>query len=168
MRILVITDTHFGHRALVEKYESRPPDFETRIKQNWQKMVNNDDLVIHLGDVVVGKTTDWTSLVPTLPGQKVLVLGNHDKKSTSWYMANGFNFCCLEFFWEVFGVRILFSHEPREEGQFDLNIHGHLHLPESHRKYKTGKRHFLVSLEETNYQPRPLKSIVAAWRKSNS
>jgi calcineurin-like phosphoesterase family protein len=129
-------------------------------------MVTEDDLVIHLGDVVVGKATDWSSVIPELPGRKVLVLGNHDRKTPSWYMANGFEFCCVEFSWEIFGLRILFSHEPRDVGQFDLNIHGHLHLGR-HREHKRDKRHYLVALENTSYQPRTLKRIVENWKHAN-
>jgi len=164
MRVLVISDTHLGHRALVEKYQSRPMDFEDRIVKNWRRMVTEDDLIIHLGDVVVGKATDWPSVVPQLPGRKVLVLGNHDRKTQSWYMANGFDFCCVEFSWEMFGLRILFSHEPRTAGQFDLNIHGHLHLGR-HREYICDERHYLVALEDTSYEPRTLHRIVKDWER---
>ncbi|MBC2714976.1 MAG: hypothetical protein HF978_06665 [Desulfobacteraceae bacterium] len=166
MRILVIADTHFGHRSLAEEYQSRPPDFENKIIRNWQKMVSKDDLVVHLGDVVVGKATDWSSAIPSLPRRKVLVIGNHDKKTLSWYMANGFDFCCLDFFWEIFGLKVLFTHEPKNIGLFDLNIHGHLHLGR-HREYECDERHYLFAMEKTSYQPRPLKSIVEEWKQSN-
>lgn len=167
MKIFVTTDTHFGHYSLADEYRARPGDFEKRIVRNWRRMIGDDDLVIHLGDVVVGRSVDWTSIVPSLSGRKILVLGNHDRKSISWYLGNGFDFCCSSFVWEVFGLRILLSHEPAFEGTFDLNIHGHLHGGR-HREYGCDARHHLLSLEDTSYQPRLLKSLVNEWRKSNS
>jgi calcineurin-like phosphoesterase family protein len=165
MRIFIISDTHFGHKSLIEKYKSRPPDFEEKIKRNWNETVRDDDLVIHLGDVVVGKSIDWNTTIPGFPGRKILVPGNHDIKSESWYMSNGFDFCCHQFLMNIFGLRILFSHEPLFEGEFDLNIHGHLHLGR-HREIKSDHRHYLVALEDTGYQLRLLETVVKEWKKS--
>jgi calcineurin-like phosphoesterase family protein len=61
-----------------QQYKSRPDDFDHRINRHWQGMVHSDDLVVHLGDVMVGNSTDWHAIIATLPGRKVLVLGNHD------------------------------------------------------------------------------------------
>lgn len=167
MKIFVISDTHFGHRSLADKYQTRPKDFENRIIHNWQKMVSDEDLIIHLGDVIIGKESDWKSVISELPGRKILVTGNHDKKTLSWYLTNIFEFCCNEFYWYMYGMRILFSHEPRFEGRFDMNIHGHLHHPNHHPEYKCDERHCLISLENTSYQPQMLKSIVVKWQQSN-
>ncbi len=167
MRLFVIADTHFGHKDLAEKYQSRPEDFEDKIIQNWRRMVADDDMVIHLGDVVVGKSKDWSLIVPKLPGRKILVLGNHDKNPFRWYMANGFDFCCNIFFWELFGLQIAFSHTPLFAGDFELNIHGHLHM-DRHREYERDERHYLFGLENNAYQPRTLDSIVKVWKRSNN
>ena len=166
MRIFVIADTHFGHKALADKYQSRPPDFAKKIIVNWKRTVKPEDVIIHLGDVTVGTSTDWALVIPDLPGRKILVLGNHDRKSESWYMSNGFDFCCDNFTWHMFGLDIAFSHEPLFTGQFDLNIHGHLHL-NRHREIETDTRHFLFSLENTSYQPLLLETIIKEWGKSN-
>lgn len=155
MRVLVISDTHFAHRALVEKLNARPPGFEARIQKHWRRMVSNEDLIIHLGDVVVGTTGDWCSHVPTLLGRNVLMLGNHDRNTLSWYMTHGFDFCCNEFSWKI-----------RAVGDFDLNVHGHLHLGR-HREYERDHRHFLVALEHTGYQPMTLTSIVKEWKQTS-
>ena len=40
MRLFVIADTHFGHKNLAEKYQSRPEDFGDKIIQNWRRMVS--------------------------------------------------------------------------------------------------------------------------------
>lgn len=166
MRIFVIADTHFGHQALHEDYLARPVNFGEMIIRNWKSIIKDEDLVIHLGDVVVGKSNEWDKTIPNLPGRKILILGNHDGKSLSWYLANRFDFCCTSFIWKLYGFDIAFSHEPLSEGDFDLNIHGHLHL-NRHREIETGKKHFLFSLERTLYRPLLLETIVKEWVKSN-
>lgn len=165
MKIFITSDTHFMHKALAEKFETRPFDFEQRIVRNWQRMIRSGDLIVHLGDVMVGKAPDWKMTIPSLPGRKILVLGNHDKMTASWYMKNGFDFCCSHFSWDMYGLSILLSHAPIVDGPFDLNIHGHLHSGR-HRDCKVDQRHYLLSLEQTGYQPRLLESIVKEWKKS--
>jgi calcineurin-like phosphoesterase family protein len=167
MRIFVISDTHFGHKALSAEYMSRPENFTRKTLENWNRLVNPDDLIIHLGDVALGGPKIWAETIPVLPGRKILVTGNHDKKNLSWYMANGFDFCCSSFNWYYFGLEIVFSHEPQLQGNFGLNIHGHLHL-NRHQEYETDQRHFLFSLESAGYQPVLLETIVSGWKKSVS
>ncbi len=167
MQIYLITDTHFGHKALIERFGSRPADFEMRIVHNWHSTVGADDMVIHLGDVIVGEgSSGWTETVRGLPGRKVLVHGNHDAKSHLKYMENGYSFSCLYFSWHMFGHDILFSHEPVPEGPFDLNIHGHLHAGGHREERLPPERHFLLSLEEEQYTPVPLEAVVNRWRKA--
>lgn len=166
MQIYVITDTHFGHKALIERFGIRPVDFESRIINNWHNRVRDEDMVIHLGDVIVGKdSSGWTETVRGLPGRKVLVHGNHDAKSHLKYLENGYTFSCLQFAWHMYGLDLLFSHEPVLEGSFDLNIHGHLHTGEHRDEGPLCERHFLLSLEEEGYAPMPLETIVNRWRR---
>gem|GEM_PF-1308717 len=167
MKIHIITDTHFGHKDLATKLKVRPDDFQERIINAWRLVVAEDDLVIHLGDVMVGKPTDWLSGIPDLPGRKVLIKGNHDKKSAQWYMNNGFEFYCETFSWQMFGYQLLFSHEPVFSGNFDLNIHGHLHGA-AHRDYPKSERHLLLSLEDSGYRPHLLKTILQSWEKDRN
>lgn len=164
MKTFVISDTHFGHRTLSEKLGARPIGFEEKIMKSWHRMVQPEDTVIHLGDVVVGKEQTWNKFIPLLPGKKILLQGNHDTRTLAWYMDHGFDFACVQFQWEIYGLKILFSHEPTYEGSFDLNVHGHLHSGR-HRDVKTDARHFLVALEDTGYCPLSLDFIVESWTK---
>ncbi len=96
--------------------------------------------MIHLGDVQIGKKSDW--IMPSLPGRKILIRGNHDRQwsNTRWMQA-GFDFACdsMQF------RSCLLTHEPanavinsngyKPYGAVEwglpqgclLNIHGHLH-----------------------------------------
>lgn len=164
MKVFVITDTHFGHIALATKLQLRPISFQEKIIKAWNRDVGADDLVIHLGDVLLGSRSLWFDVVPKLPGRKILILGNHDQRNAHWYMSNGFDFCCQNFSWEMYGYKIIFSHEPIAGGEFDLNIHGHFHETKE-TKSPISSRHYLLSLEEAGYRPHPLKTIVNSWQK---
>lgn len=163
-RTWIISDTHFGHKKMVEK-GWRPEGYEGLIIAHWASTIAPDDLVIHLGDVWCGKGPRVD--VTQLPGQKVLLIGNHDHESDSWYMDHGFNFVCRGFEIRRYGYAWWFSHEPKAAGfmPWDINIHGHLH-DDDHRKAEfasilTEDHHYLISLEQTDYKPLNFAAIAS-------
>lgn len=150
MRRWVIADTHFGHKMLIEE-GYRPANYDERIIKRWLQMVSPEDLVIHLGDVALPDSDKaiWEQIAE-LPGRKILVMGNHDKRSAKWYMERGFAFAC-----DAFELSDLwFTHAPRLiiPPHIRYNVHGHLHSG-THRHFELAKKHKLVSLEETSYTP---------------
>lgn len=48
---------------------------------NWNNKVGPDDLIFHLGDFAFGGSELWNSILPKLNGHKVLIIGNHDRKT---------------------------------------------------------------------------------------
>lgn len=76
------SDTHFGHKNII-KYCDRPfkdvPHMNEQLVERWNAVVSNDDWVFHLGDVALGPWTEWDGLLTRLNGNKVLVIGNHDR-----------------------------------------------------------------------------------------
>lgn len=149
MKIFVIGDTHFYHKKL-EEVEKRPIDATEQIITNWNKLVRDDDLVIHLGDVIFGleKNTKLPVIMSMLKGKKILCRGNHDSYPESkwgdwdWFMDRGFDFVCDYFVYK----NMAFSHSPltplprqglgAQEEAVTLNIHAHFHrghtrLPQS-------------------------------------
>ena len=157
MKTWIISDTHFYHDNMV-KLCGRPDDFTEQIWENLIYTVKHDDLLIHLGDVT------WDKNVPinSLPGRKVLVKGNHDKHSYSWYMNNGFDFCCEQFSMFIGGMNIVFTHKPLIFHEFDINIHGHLH---NRAKVESVCKHYCVALEETGYKPLLLSDLLPKLQK---
>ena len=130
--------------------------------RKWNQIVKPEDLVIHLGDVVLSnKTKLFKSLIKRLNGRKILVRGNHDRKSIHWYLTNGFDFVCDSF---TIG-KIIFTHRPIKKQEFllmpyKLNIHGHIHQKETYDKniYKN------ISVEKTNYFPIKLDKILGEFK----
>ena len=124
-----------------------------------------DDVVIHLGDICLGKDEEWNNKFTALPGKKILVKGNHDRKSTAWYYSHGWDTVCYSFSLGFEGNIILFSHQPKEHIHgHNMNIHGHWHNndhlkdPEVMKFYTPF--HKLLAIEYTNYQPILLETFI--------
>jgi len=175
MKIWLITDTHFGHDKM-EIYCDRPKDFSKRIVKGLE-VVEPNDILIHLGDFCIGNDEVWhRQFHQEIAGKHWLVKGNHDNKSNSWYLRNGWDWVGAKFQDKFFGKNILFSHTPQMEdkqiesglwisGSFDLNIHGHYHN-NNHRskdeQVEITKKHKLLAMEFTNYQPVLLENFIKA------
>lgn len=185
MKIWVISDTHFNHDKLIS-YEKRPANFNEIIIRNWNRLVAPDDLVIHLGDVILGRDSSLDTILTRLTGRKVLARGNHDHKPLEWYIAKGFDFVCDYFVYR----NLAFSHAPLtplplqnnrqktgteewEERVVDLNIHGHFHrgthrgqkgMPDRYYDFnyfdENRASYYLIQIEDT-FRPVMLNEILA-------
>ena len=169
-KIWIISDTHFNHDILVQ-YCGRPIDFEQRIFKQLS-LLDQEDMLIHLGDICLGKDQDMhNKYITPLKCRKILVKGNHDHKSNTWYLNNGWDFVCKTFKDKYFSKKILFSHKPMIDDGYDLNIHGHFHNNEHHKlepdfvAIKNDKQHCFI-LEHTNYSPELLKTFISRINKS--
>lgn len=124
--------------------------------------MSDDDLLIMLGDIFLGGKDTWDRAIGQLKDKKVLVRGNHDHRSSSWYYDRGFVFVCDTFSLNIFGKHILFTYRPCFDERLnycDINIHGHVH--EKNRcDYEATDKHFLFSMESENYKPLLLKYIL--------
>ena len=128
-----MTDSHFGHKKLLE-YGERPADYGEQIIKGIQDLPRELDTLIHLGDVCIGNDLDHHNrllfVLRSRFKRNILVRGNHDNKSDSWYFERGWDFVCRGFTGKYFGKNLLFTHIPlpmEHDYRTDLNIHGHLH-----------------------------------------
>jgi calcineurin-like phosphoesterase family protein len=62
-----------------------------KIIQNYNAVVQPDDIVFFLGDIGFGKFEDMKKIFQGLRGTKVLILGNHDKWGITSYYRLGFS-----------------------------------------------------------------------------
>jgi calcineurin-like phosphoesterase family protein len=160
--IYLTTDTHFNHAKLHEVFGDRPADFEQKILKSHAELPI-DCLLIHLGDFCRGNDqlmhNRWNRATGHI-NHRILIHGNHDNKSDSWYLAHGWDFVCRSTIMRLFGKNILFSHVPKDHTHYpstDLNIHGHTHAND-HRQseYKDiydPSYHIEIALEMTGYKP---------------
>lgn len=147
-KIWIFTDGHWHQSG--ERID-RPLDHTPMQFANISRMVGQDDLVIHCGDVTWKNQSLYLDM-SRLPGRWVLVRGNHDSESLPWYMRNGFVFACDSFVFR----KVLFTHAPANElpGNALLNVHGHLHGNGHRRESYTPKPwHRLLAIENTGYRP---------------
>ncbi len=161
MTIFLTTDTHFGHKERMMEWCGRPENYQERLLAGFGFMTDSDTL-IHLGDVCIGEDRLWNKEIKTHCAAKmILVRGNHDKKSSNWYLNHGWDFVCQSFQGKYFGIDILFTHRPRPwDGFFYVNIHGHLHNLTHRKEERTNKLNWLHSLEEVGYGPIKLATVV--------
>ena len=157
----LVSDSHFFHDNIV-KYENRPVNHNELMIKNWNSLVKWDDIVYHLGDLMMGTHPE---LIHQLNGRIVLVRGNHDRKSVSWYLENGITFVCDSFTLDMFGKLMIFSHKPIPNlpPEYDLNVHGHWHAITHHDidsipNYDS--RYSLFTIELEGYSPVPLQEFV--------
>lgn len=158
----ILTDTHFGHKQMME-YCNRPADFEARILKQVEHKVSKDDILIHLGDFCIGDDIHWhKQFMSVCAGKKWLIRGNHDHKSHSWYHRNGWDFVGSEARMRMFGENIILSHKPIafQDDRLDyINVHGHHHNTKHHPEDELDYRQRLVFIEH-EYTPINLRSII--------
>lgn len=157
MNYHLISDTHFGHTKIIE-YEYRPADYGTLLLENLSQ-IPPEDTLIHLGDFCISNDKMWHMQFVTTLCRKILVRGNHDKKTDTWYLEHGWDFVCDSFSLNKFGKKILFTHKPVEKREdFDVNIHGHMHskIPLS----AIDSCHRLIAVEYTDYKPVLLRNTI--------
>jgi len=169
----------------MSEYCGRPEDFSEQILQNIFKDLSPGDTLIHLGDFCFGRDDYWHNrLYTSLPAfcKRILVRGNHDKKSNDWYLNHGWHFVCDEFSTTYFGKYVTFSHKPVMNIK-NINVHGHFHnhLPrllredwvvegEKERNADVlcglNENHKLLFIEGTDYHPVLLEKFLSTKKKN--
>lgn len=156
-RVFAISDTHFGHRKVIEFERVHRPfatieEHDRELIARWNATVTKRDLVWHLGDVYFGGA-DAHQILGELNGTKRLVLGNHDTYPIEMYQ---------RYFTRISGAaeyrHCILTHIPVHPNQFSryrANIHGHLHA-----KRYDDDRYICVSVEHTDLRPVPFESLV--------
>lgn len=162
--IWVISDTHFGHDNII-KYCNRPFAnsfvMNEEMRENWNRVVKDGDIVYHLGDVYMGKQSDPENVrkfLSSLKGRKRLILGNHDNGKDQ-ILHHVFQKISMWRMFSEFGL--LLTHVPVHESSLYrgvtgneesppklLNVHGHIH-----DKRSPSKDHKCVCVEQINYTP---------------
>lgn len=83
-RVFAIADLHLDHTGdkSMEVFGSAWKDYEERLFRNWREVVTDDDLVLVPGDISWALKLDEAvpdlERLDALPGEKLLLRGNHD------------------------------------------------------------------------------------------
>lgn len=156
----VISDTHFGHEAIID-YEDRPFDgiteMDNSIVSNINSIVTKSDRLFWLGDISFlnkAETKHIMSLIKCKSNH--LILGNHDKGHTkTWWKDVGFNY--VYDFPIVYKGFLMLSHEPMYVNSHMpyANLHGH-----THGNSMTSAQSINCCVEVTDYKPVSIQSII--------
>lgn len=159
----LISDTHFNHLRL-EEWNKRSGSWQEEL---WSGLLGipKEDTLIHLGDICIGHDQEIHEKISILPCKKILVRGNHDKKSHQWYSDHGWDFVCdgLELLFN--GHYLHLTHRPaRPQGNTTWNIHGHthgyIHNDEDYKDYYSDQYHIDISPEIVGYKPIILETLM--------
>ena len=83
-KIFLTSDTHFGHdREFLwgPRGFTNYAEHDTAVIENWNNTVTDDDIVYHLGDVMLGDNSYGINCLARLNGQIKIIPGNHDTPS---------------------------------------------------------------------------------------
>ena len=83
-KIWFTSDTHFRHKNILTfcpntRKGTNVDEHDRFLIETWQEDVGQEDLVFMLGDVSFGDAAETHNILRQLPGQKILIWGNHDK-----------------------------------------------------------------------------------------
>jgi calcineurin-like phosphoesterase family protein len=164
-----ISDTHFGHKKVIE-YSGRPfssvEEMDNTMIARWNNVVGADDEVYMLGDFGLANFDYLSDIFHSLSGNKILVRGNHDgnvgkMKRMGWdHVVEG---CEIK----ILGTRTWLYHIPGVGVWPDnmIAIHGHIH--EKGKPYFING-HLCVCVELWDYAPvseTQIEHQLKRWRK---
>ena len=135
-----------------------------KIIRNFNKKIKKGDIVVFVGDLYDARRIYNKKEMPKLDnikklnGHKIFVKGNHDVDPDQAYYDLGFDLVCTRH--EI--GNLVFTHEPVDVNENQINIHGHLHYCRDYWYIKP-KSHIDVYTARFNYQPLNVKDAVLKY-----
>ena len=139
MRTFVTSDLHFGHKNIMKfcpqtraRFKDDVDYMNNAMVLEWNAKVQPEDTVYILGDVAFMSGSDAGRMVNRLNGTKILVEGNHDRKTLMDETFRG-AFAEIHKYLDIVydGHKIVMFHYPIAEWdqmhRGALHFHGHLH-----------------------------------------
>ena len=139
--IFLTSDTHFGHKP---EFLWKPRGFSSveemdeAIIENWNKVVKPDDMVVHLGDIMLNDNEHGLECFKRLNGQISIIWGNHDTEVRRQLLCALPNVIELGYahVFKYNNLSIYISHYPTLTANFSsgrhfsrnvINLHAHTH-----------------------------------------
>lgn len=167
--IYFVSDTHFCHNNII-KYCNRPFNNVNEMNEilinNWNSVVTNDDTIYHLGDFCLSSNEEIKNIFDKLNGKKILIRGNHDRKSVIFYENIGFK-VLINAPIVLDKYKLMLSHSPLPDSKIldgYINLHGHIHNKnmDDDNYYKdicSKNKHINISIDVTNFKPVSLDEV---------
>lgn len=153
MKYWFTSDTHFGHENII-KYCNRPfssiQEMNRKLILNWNKVVESNDVVVHIGDFCFGDPLEY---LKQLNGHIVFIKGNHDNKKS-------LNARILNLDMMINSIHIYCTHLPENYSRkYKLNLVGHVH-----EKWKVKKTKYStlvnIGVDVWDYMPVSFDEII--------
>jgi calcineurin-like phosphoesterase family protein len=128
--VMFTADTHFGHDNII-KFCNRPfrdgNHMDEVLMEQWNKAVDEDQVVFHLGDFSFKGRRNIPTLLERLNGSIVLIQGNHDRPKDLKHFKNVHDLAEVE----IEGQRIIMCHYAMKVWNHSFRgswmLHGHSH-----------------------------------------
>lgn len=172
MTIFYTSDQHFGHKNILTMGKGRPFNSIEEMQQimisKWNKKVQPDDTVYILGDFCWGfNSKKIKELVSKLNGNKILIVGNHDRLNDYYKSAS---FQDIVSYHEVKDGddRVVLFHFPISEwnGYYygSYHLYGHTHgtyqlLEETSKRNRANTNCWDVGVDNNDFEPVSLEEI---------
>ena len=162
--IYLASDHHWFHKNIIKyanRHFSSVEEMDALMIDDWNKTISSKDTIYHLGDFAFGNKNQITELVSRLNGTKILIKGNHEKKSAKWYQECGFNSVIDG--GVILDDYYLLTHKPIHINELSpfVNIHGH-----THQHNMSSKCYINVSVEQINYTPMLFEKIKNKFKEA--
>ena len=170
--VYLTSDTHFGHSNIIQ-YEHRDirmnisgvMEHDSKLIENWNKVVKPKDLVIILGDFSFHKPEETMNILKQLHGDKILIEGNHDCMFLKNKRFDRSLFKLIteykEFHWHGYHICLMhypiqsFKHMDKSTNPY-IHLHGHIHsIP-----YEVPKHSYNVGTDVNNFTPIHIKDAI--------
>ena len=170
--IFITSDTHFGHdREFIwgPRGFTNHVDHDNKIIENWNSVVQPDDIVYHLGDVILGDNEYGISCLKQLRGNIKILAGNHDTKTriTLYNQLDNVEVIGLAYLIKYRKYNFYLSHYPTLTANLDegaplkakvINLFGHTHQQSNF--YMDNPAMYHVGVDSHNCYPVLLDTII--------
>jgi calcineurin-like phosphoesterase family protein len=138
MKTYITSDLHFGHKNIqrfcpVTRGHFKDIDhMNEEMVRMWNEVVQPEDTVYILGDVAFMSGSDAGRFMRRLSGTKILIEGNHDRKTLQDATFRGAFAEVHKYLWITYeGTQVIMFHYPIAEWdqmhRGSVHFHGHLH-----------------------------------------
>lgn len=164
------SDLHLNHSKIIE-YCNRPfsnvEEMNEMLINNWNSVVKPEDIVFCLGDIALGGSGAWNTLIPRLNGKIHLILGNHDIRNWRESYKKLFESVSEQLTVEIDKKTFILTHFPLlcyhgtwETEMNVINLIGHVHTLKANNSGKDFERlqylfptQYDVGVDFNDYRP---------------
>ena len=175
--IFLTSDTHFGHdREFLwgPRGFTSSQEHDEAIIKNWNEVVGPDDIVYHMGDLMLGDNAYGIECVKRLNGHIKLIRGNHDTDAR-WKLYATLPNVELIGWAEVIKYKkyqFYLSHHPTMTSNLEkaphlrmhlINLYGHTHQP--NKFYQSTPFMFHCGLDSNGNKPVSLDDAIEMMKE---